>query len=85
MLTTRSKRQLHAKDTVPGPGTYKIKGSLGKHGNKWSISGKLAKGSANHNPSPMQYTPKYKIVRPNAKGPIMRPDHMVYVDISRFM
>lgn len=85
LLTCRSERRFHPKEKKPDAGMYQRTEQFGKHAPKWSITGRIERGPGNRNPSPLQYDPSYKLVQPSAPGTVIRPDQMVFVDVSRYL
>ena len=53
------------KNYSPGPGTYDNKSYI-TYGPKFSLSGKIAEKKRNESPGPGQYTPDFKIMKPDS-------------------
>lgn len=39
----------------------------------------------NRNPSPLQYDPSFKLVKPTVPGAVIKTEQMVLVDVSKYL
>lgn len=85
LLTSKSQRTLKILNKNPDAGMYQKIDQFGKNAPKYTMMGRADKDKRNRNPSPLQYDPSYKLVKPTTPGAFIKRDQMVLVDVSKYL